>query len=297
MEKQKYEYRIIAFIDILGFKNIIESKFCDEILRLLITFQDEVKKKSYFEEYVDNKMITDGLSPEIKNKTIKLQDRQVSLFSDLVVISYSNDRSNLNQSILELYSQILNLHNKLLPLNVLLRGGITYSKLLHDNTICFGEGLIKAYELESKKSKYPRIIIDPKILTNKTLKNIFDIKFPQIEEFDDGNYGFSYFNSCKKLISRIETDTEILNPKNPYYKMNGDISTKFGIYCELTSIKKLVDTCVENFYRHIRADNINDREKLDWLMNEYDKILTRLIVATEDNEFYRKLYLNLELRK
>ena len=45
-----------------------------------------------------------------------------------------------------------------------LRGGVSIGFHYEDDNIIFSDGLIKAYYLESKKSIYPRIILDEDLI-------------------------------------------------------------------------------------------------------------------------------------
>jgi hypothetical protein len=52
----------------------------------------------------------------------------------------------------------------LLALGILIRGGISRGRAVHADDILYGEGMINAYNLESKAAIYPRIVIDPKLV-------------------------------------------------------------------------------------------------------------------------------------
>src|ERR1700734_1453383 len=55
----------------------------------------------------------------------------------------------------------------------LLRGGITVGEVVHDDECVFGPGLVRAYELESKKAYYPRFVLDHDVAAE--LGNIGDL--------------------------------------------------------------------------------------------------------------------------
>jgi hypothetical protein len=58
----------------------------------------------------------------------------------------------------------LGLQSSLLAMGVLVRGGIAKGPTFHADDMLYGEGLIKAYDLESKTAVYPRVVIDPQLL-------------------------------------------------------------------------------------------------------------------------------------
>jgi hypothetical protein len=51
----------------------------------------------------------------------------------------------------------------------LIRGAVTSGPLYHSGGIVFGQGLVKAYEMESQMAKYPRIIVDDNLLIGTTV--------------------------------------------------------------------------------------------------------------------------------
>ena len=47
----------------------------------------------------------------------------------------------------------------------IVRGAITLGKLIHTNKYLVGPAMIHAYELESKVAKYPRVLVDAKLIS------------------------------------------------------------------------------------------------------------------------------------
>jgi len=96
---------------------------------------------------------------------------------------------------------------------ILIRGGITIGKIIHTETgIVFGQGLIDAYQLESRAAKYPRIILSDKLITklNYPLETKRD-RFPYhqyLKRFSDGCVGlhqliyFEVLQSWEKMSKR-----------------------------------------------------------------------------------------------
>jgi len=84
-------------------------------------------------------------------------DPQVTQFSDCLAISTRADHEGKSW----LISSLGFISMSLLHQGFLLRGGLTIGELYHQGTMVFGPALLKAYELESRCSIYPRIILDP----------------------------------------------------------------------------------------------------------------------------------------
>jgi hypothetical protein len=171
MQKIKYEQRIIAFIDILGFKELVNKSKNDEtILQIIYESLDRMHVI---------KMAVDSDKDELTKP-------KVSIFSDNIVIS---SLAGSKESILGVFWNCMYLQISLLVRGVYLRGGISSGELYHDNNFVVGPALIKAYELESKYAIYPRIVLDDCIDYNNNF--LMSTDFDGIRYLDIlGNIGF-----------------------------------------------------------------------------------------------------------
>lgn len=138
----EYEERIVVFLDFLGFKSHIDRSADDpeHVARIARAF--EVVRE--FTEPDDG-----------------LPNREVAQFSDCVVVSYRVEDSS---SVFDLLLTVLLLQVELASRGFLVRGGITVGPLFHRTGTVFGPAMVKAYLLESKVAKHPRIIVDAKVI-------------------------------------------------------------------------------------------------------------------------------------
>lgn len=146
-----YEERILAFVDILGFKNIIQRSISSfpEQRRIL----DAMKIIHSYKELNDNGFDGEGL---------RMYGVQVTTFSDSAIISYP---ISFDGGLFHVLLDLIHLQIDLSNLGMFIRGGISIGLAHHDENNAFGPAMNDAYILESKKAKYPRII-----LTEKTLR-------------------------------------------------------------------------------------------------------------------------------
>ena len=152
-----YKKMIVSFIDILGFKDIIYREkdnpdFVNTILEILSLLQN--------------------LSGEHTDSSASEGNYFSFVFSDSMVRLTG---INKDSEILEkLYNEInhlayiqLNIINEhyLKNCHFLIRGAITIGDIYYniEKARIFGPAFNLSYKLESEKSKYPRIIIDPEI--------------------------------------------------------------------------------------------------------------------------------------
>ncbi len=146
--------RVVAFIDILGFESLVRNLEDDDFL---------------------HRRLHDALQ-NIKHVRISSlrgitaqYNLEVSVFSDCIAISAEPDKYH------EVIWTAIHLQSSLLVLGILARGGVSIGKLVHEDDILYGEGMIKAYKLESKAAIYPRILVDGSIidLTSENYRSVF----------------------------------------------------------------------------------------------------------------------------
>ena len=161
----EYEEKIVAFIDILGFSNLIKSLDDEpELHELLYSSLETIK----------------SFKTDSESEDTVTSEYEVSCFSDSIVISgNSYELSGVVWAICWLQLQLL-------TRGILIRGAITKGKLIHSNDILYGQGMLKAYELESKVSVYPRVILDPEMNFSVPKEHSFPISF--LKEDVDGLY-------------------------------------------------------------------------------------------------------------
>lgn len=144
----QYEERYVAFIDILGFRNRVnKANEQPELIDRLVTALSEMLTYHPLQERMRN---TEGFENTFR----------VSTFSDNIVISGSYNAIGASLVV----NLSAHLAMRLLHHGVYARGAISKGKLIHTENIVLGEGLIRSYELESRASIYPRIIIDEQVL-------------------------------------------------------------------------------------------------------------------------------------
>lgn len=187
-----YEDRVCLFLDIMGFTEHVNDTIQGESLNL--TKITEISK-----------LLTD-LPIGVEKFGFKGTNRQITQFSDSIVISFPlTDRNAFVKLIDELMLVTINLINK----EYLVRGGISYGKLYHNEKIVFGPAMNTAYELESKIAIYPRIIFDKELVEELINYGGIEQRFNEKEDFKsenrwkedfDGKYYLNYFGGAQPYI-------------------------------------------------------------------------------------------------
>jgi len=140
------EKRAVAFLDIMGFKKLIEQ--AEKQRSMLEKFHG---LKHVIESHVtrDNDRLAPSVPPHVKPNYLFVSDSiilsaplQSDGFDGLVVVSIKS----------------IEIAHKLLEMGFLLRGGIAIGNVWHEPKNIFGTGYIEAYQLE-ESVKPPRIVL------------------------------------------------------------------------------------------------------------------------------------------
>lgn len=162
--------RFIVFIDLLGFGTLVERSATEaglpeKILEALLSIQPEAIHDDAYAS-INTELAPPEELEEVKevarefNKAVRACNPvTITYFSDSLVISAPKEDVIASQMILDLMAKLsIRLWN---DHSLLLRGGLTLGKLVHkENGPLFGPAMNRAYELESKVAKHPRILID-----------------------------------------------------------------------------------------------------------------------------------------
>mgnify|MGYP000029428928 CR=1 FL=1 len=165
-----YSHRLIAFVDILGFGNLVEESEADSTkFRLILDVLDKIRavddgyaSPETFFAHSNYHMLSREQKLELlplyeKSKEEAAKDRvEITTFSDSIVFSVPANEAGL----LNFRYFLIKLFVYTSKFSLLLRGGISCGSLVHENGNVFGPAMNRAYYTESKISVYPRISLD-----------------------------------------------------------------------------------------------------------------------------------------
>lgn len=231
-----YENRYVIFLDILGFKNMVmksenNPNLLEKINKILNRIQ-EIK--------TDDVLLTKS-------------DRQVSIFSDSIIISYSSIKPGIVYPILE---DIIYLCIEFSYENIWIRGGISFGKLYHKGDKCFGPALINATNLESKHAKYARVVVDTDFLVT-TIAN--PPKSFSIKEYKNGIMDLLKKDSSDNVYYLNFLDSIPYTLDNP-----DDIETIFF---------KIKNNITQSLISY--KNNTEILEKYEWMKNYYNETVEK----------------------
>jgi hypothetical protein len=132
-----YSERSFAYLDVLGFSNLVARSVESEDARARLS------------KFID---VVDRLFPQ----WVALgRLAESNFFSDTILVSIATPEHYF----VHLVREVGMLARYLLAHGFATRGGITVGSIFHEGRVVVGPALISAYELE-KRAKYPRIILD-----------------------------------------------------------------------------------------------------------------------------------------
>lgn len=213
----KYENRVVAFIDILGFKSLLD----DTTTKDGGDNEDNINKLVKAYETIKDIWEDD----EIYGSLSKPTSRKVSIFSDSIVVSFEvGEESQVFSTLLDIKHLIM----RLVYRKILCRGAVAIGKFIHTNDFLFGPALVEAYTLESKAAMYPRIILDRDVIDvaarNKLSLHSSDDERKHVESLleqdSDGMYYIDYFFKARTELDDPEYDFP------EYIEILGDIIRK-----------------------------------------------------------------------
>ncbi len=206
MINANYRLKYVAFLDLLGFKNMVYQSAEDQNILNKIYMALSYIGKMQHDNY-------NGIMPMVD------LGKQVTAFSDSIVISYDASMPGGGFHVL---IDLVYICNDLLGIGIPIRGGVTVGSLIHDEHKCFGPAMIEAYFMESKIASFPRVIIDQKVLEYDLSKpgeaNTIEYEAEYLQGIikkdpRDGLFFLDYMKQCNEFDSPEVYDDYILRTK------------------------------------------------------------------------------------
>jgi hypothetical protein len=255
-ENLKYEKRIIAFIDILGFRELIKDSeknpgTLEKIHEIINYFKNWEKPESWnlktieIEEDAQKKGLANF---DLSNKST------CTCFSDSIIVSIKISDGDINAILSTLIANISYIGSYIIQKGILFRGAITIGNIIHqDNGIILGQGFIDAYNLESKLAIFPRIVVADRLISelNYPLEAIRN-RYPYHQYLTRDKDGCIGFNQLK-YFEVVQTWTE----------MKEDI-----LKDALDKTRKVI---IEGLDYSFELPSVHS--KYQWLKNEYNSLI------------------------
>jgi hypothetical protein len=249
-EKYPDQY-LLAYIDVLGTNERISKYNLSSDVALTL---HAIKKIFTKQQKTDN--------PNNQEKP------EAFIFSDTLVLFIKVPENAINLYLFNFCNSILQTQSVLFDMEIFCRGAITHGDFFIDTekNIFFGPAFSRAYELEQKCSKYPRIIIDPSIFKKDTdsINSILQTLPTEVQKQQQ----LEIFNFWKTLIRENDVDGFAYID---YFIDDINITT---------STKQIRDKYLSinpnNGITELSPTQLSIREKYSWVIDKLQQRETRL---------------------
>lgn len=187
-----YEERFVAFIDILGFENLINQSFGPSRLITAAEIKEALKVPP----------------PAGKDQIVFTQIGDISdsghrmkAFSDCIAITTLPTEKGLFH--LVHHASVIGFN--LFQMKILCRGGITRGLIYHDDDAIFGPAMNEAVNMEKRIAKQARIILNPDV-ANFGIKGSLGKFFARFIRKDDDGFHYVHILRVLRLIMDCETE-------------------------------------------------------------------------------------------
>ncbi len=216
-EPRIYTRHIVAFVDILGFKAMIDQvehgTLHPDLLNECLSFSESLG----------------ALTPRCTT----------TIMSDAIVLSHVFDTRRTKSSghlcwsteekVQNILEMLTLLSFRFLRLGVFVRGAVTIGNLYHRGNVVFGDALVKAYLTETNKAVFPRIIVSPEVLPfaphsmirrhgdEHSFIHILHV-LDDLQEMDEGTRTI-FRGKFRKIRNAIQTRLEECSEQKIYQKI------------------------------------------------------------------------------
>lgn len=139
-----YAKSLVSFIDIMGFKNIVENHSAAKIFEILDLIEKETMVSSGEIEIGINSFSISDCFIRTRQTGVNPGIYAPDLQSELLILTH--------------------IQHTLITKDLLVRGAIFYGDVYSEGKVIFGPAYQSAYKYESEKAVYPRIIVHDSVL-------------------------------------------------------------------------------------------------------------------------------------
>lgn len=243
-KRTEYHYtpRCIAFIDILGFREIVKRSILDvSVLRSTCSAIHAIRRP-YFDEYLSQSALI------IRGGSRKTEP-VVTQFSDSLVLS------RRVCDIAELVIDVAQAVHILIAHGMTSRGSIVTGQLVHDDQILLGPAMVEAYAIEGFQP-YPAIIVPRSIVVQM-----------------DESINLEQNDIPRVLKATVEQAKALLAPLTDEYLY-------VDYFNHFPNLIQYEDGSADRHYRQLRdliirgiadAKNIKIRDKYQWMAQQFNQ--------------------------
>ena len=263
-----FERCVVTFIDILGYRNLLNTRTANEIVGIvnaLRTFtQGDGERDTRPTRSDEVRLYSQAFSESVSDAVVRVR----------TVDTQSNDGAFVLE-LIDLMHVMLECVNR----GILIRGGMTIGPvhvgLAGDGPI-FGNGMVRAFKIESEEAVYPRIMIDDAALEDYLADEAL---------WQDGNFDADEARLVRQFVGMAEDGSHFVD----YLKAAGPGEFDAGVAGHFEFLQRHRRVIIDNM---VNADPKAQR-KLVWLANYHNRYVVDLQdqydMEDASGEFYAEL--------
>lgn len=148
-----------------------------------------------------------------------------------------------------------------LRIGLLIRGGLTFGQLFHENGVVFGKALVDAYELESRTAVYPRIVVSNSVIEKLGPLDVGDNADSLLKDVD----GIWHLNYIRGMMKDYGIRPKPSTPEQ----------AKLWKQAHLDTIQKEIENIRQTTNPNVALGQI---AKWEWFRNQFDAITAKISV-------------------
>jgi hypothetical protein len=268
------EERFVAFVDILGFSNMIKeydkNPLSNDLKIIKNALEDSINKAavSINKLYESQKHHSWGFG----NFSDNIEFLEYRMFSDCFCFSipYFNNKEDFISQFASLVIVLRMFQNSMFQNQIVVRGGLSTGSYYSDKNTIFSGGLVEAHELE-KKAVMPRIIVNPDIMKrikdyNVLFFDLFGLTESLLLDKKQDDYAFinpfGLENDIRVDVSKISNNIEGLY---------NDLNAKSLKYKALIKLIKFTKKISSSNKRKLKLSSPFDKNQI-YSISKYDEI-------------------------
>lgn len=194
---KQYTDSYVAFLDILGMKELIKRPYED--LRLIFNAAETAR------EFYSGITVSGG------PRFISQNHLKMTIMSDALVLSIDSQIDDSFSKLVGFSSSLISKVLKALDIPVFLRGGISRGLIFQDSTTVFGPGLVEAYTLENETAKNMRCVVSRDLEQDSSVQRYLSGKGSALVTDPEDGLRFIGFARAENRDHLLEFASEILD--------------------------------------------------------------------------------------
>lgn len=243
-----YERGLVSFIDILGYRALLQTRSAEEIRHMVEALRRFTAGDGEpVTRMAEVRLSTESFSESVSDAVVRVRTVDTQYQAGAVVYE-----------LIDLMQATISCVN----LGIFIRGGLTIGPVhlgINGEGPIFGNAMVRAYEIESKEAVYPRIMIDEEAITTY---------LDDASIWQDGEVSRSEAQLVRQFIRMSDDGSYFLD-----YLRAADASEfddlEAGRFAFLESHRRLISN-------HLATTDRKARRKLIWLATYHNTFIAEL---------------------